>query len=46
MPLELRKSKRQLALKPIGLRLNVRPYNKLSKEADDFKGYEDEYIYT
>ena len=45
-PLELSESERQLALKPIGLRLNTRPYNKLSKEADDFNDYKDEYIYT
>jgi len=44
--LELRKSKWQLTLKPISLRLNIKLYNKLSKEVEDFKDYKDEYIYT
>jgi len=26
--------------------LNIKPYNKLSKEVKDFKDSEDEYIYT
>ena len=40
-PLKFRKSKRQLALKLISLRLNTRPYNKLDKEVIDFKEYKE-----
>ena len=36
----------KLTIKFLSSRLNIRPYNKLSKEVDDFKDYGDKYIYT
>ena len=35
--IKLRTSLREVSLKPISLRLNIRPYNKLSEEVEDFK---------
>jgi len=37
---------RELTIKFLSGRLNIRLYNKLSKEVGDFKDLEDEYIYT
>jgi len=44
--LSLKERKGEITLKTLGLRLNIRPYNKLSKEVGDFKDLEDKYIYT
>jgi len=40
------KSAYKLIIKFFSSRLNIRFYNKLSKEVKDFKDSEDEYIYT
>jgi len=40
------KSIRELIIKFLNSKLNIRLYNKLSKEVEDFKDLEDEYIYT
>jgi len=37
---------RELTIEFLSSRLNVKPYNKLSKEAGDFKDLCDEHIYT
>jgi len=37
IPLSLRERKGEITLKMLGLRLNIRLYNKLSKEVGDFK---------
>jgi len=39
-------SLKEVPLKLISLKLNIRPYNKLSKEIRDFKDLGDKYIYT
>jgi len=44
--MNLSKSDGQLAIKLLSGRLNIRPYNKLSKEAEDFKDLCDEHMYT
>jgi len=44
--LSLRKRKGEIFLKTLSLKLNIRLYNKLSKEVGDFKDLEDERIYT
>ena len=36
----------ELTLKFLSSRLNVRPYNKLSKEVNDFKSLYDKHTYT
>jgi len=40
------KGARELIIKFLSSRLNIRPYDKLSKEVEDFKDLWDEYIYT
>jgi len=37
---------RELTIKFLSSRLNIKPYNKLSKEVEDFKDLENKYIYT
>jgi len=37
---------RELIVEFFSSRLNIRPYNKLSKEAGDFEDLYNEYIYT
>jgi len=37
---------RELTFKLFSSKLNIRPYNKLSKEVEDFKDYKDKCIYT
>jgi len=44
--LSLRERKDEITLKMLGLKLNIKLYNKLSNEAEDFKDLCDEYIYT
>ena len=41
-----KKIMRKLTLKFFSSRLNLRPYNKLSKEVEDFKGLCKGHIYT
>jgi len=42
--MQLQLSSNEIPLKPIGLRLNVRPYNKLDKGVIDFREYKEELI--
>jgi len=42
--INLSKSDRQLIIKPLSNRLNIRPYNRLDKEVIDFKEYKEELI--
>jgi len=44
--LDLSQSLRQFFIKFLSSKLNIRFYNKLSKEAEDFKDLCDKYIYT
>jgi len=44
--LSLRKRKGETTFKTLSLRLNIRPYNKLSKEVEDFEDLCDKYMYT
>jgi len=45
-PLSLRECENKITFKALSLRLNIRPYDKLSKEVGDFKDLGDKYIYT
>ena len=40
------KSVCKLIIKPLSSELNIRPYNKLSKKAEDFKDLCGEHMYT
>jgi len=44
--LNLSQGAREFTIKFYSSRLNIRPYNKLSKEVEDFRDSEDKYIYT
>jgi len=44
--LSFREHKGEITLKTLGLRLNARFYNKLSKEVEDSRDLEDKHIYT
>jgi len=44
--LNLSQGVREFIIKFYSSRLNIRPYDKLSKEVEDFRDLEDEYIYT
>ena len=44
-PLSLKEREGKISFQALSLRLNVRPYNKLSKEVEDFRDLCGEYIY-
>jgi len=44
--LNLSQGAREFTIKFHSSRLNIKPYDKLSKEVGDFRDSEDEYIYT